>query len=207
MTTPPSRALIIVDAQNEYFTGKLKIEYPPVNVSLANITAAMDSAWKNGIPVIVVQHDGRESSPVFAKGSEGWQLHPEIEKRPATLRINKTKASVFYGTTLHQWLKNNHIDTLTIAGYMTHNCDAASVYEAAHNGFRVEFLSDATGSLPYRNAAGSASAEEIHRVYCTVLHSNFAAVTSTKDWIDAVQQGKTLDPDNIYLSLQRATEG
>lgn len=197
------RALIVIDVQNEYFTGQMKIEYPPVAVSLPNITRAMDAARAADIPVVVVQHDAPEQSPIFAKGSPSWQLHEEVARRPANLHINKTYASVFTGTGLAQWIADNGIDTLTIVGYMTHNCDAATIYEAAHKGLSVEFLSDASGSPSYENAAGKASAEEIHRVFSTVFHTGFAAVTSTEQWINAAREGKALERDNIYLSVQR----
>jgi nicotinamidase-related amidase len=197
------RALIVVDVQNEYFTGNMKIEYPPVAVSLPNITRAMDAARAAGIPVVVVQHDAPEQSPIFAKGSPAWELHAEVAKRPSNLLINKTYASVFTGTDFAQWVADNGIDTLTIVGYMTHNCDAATIYEAAHKGLSVEFLSDATGSPSYENAAGKASAEEIHRVFSTVFHTGFAAVASTEQWINAAREGKALERDNIYLSVQR----
>ena len=197
------RALIVIDVQNEYFTGKMKIEYPPVDSSLANITRAMDAARAAEIPVVMVQHDAPEQSPIFAKGSEGWQLHPEMTKRAHSHLINKAYASVFTGTDLAQWIADNGVDTLTIVGYMTHNCDAATIYEAAHKGLAVEFLSDASGSPSYENAAGKASAEEIHRVYSTVFHSGFAAVASTGQWIAAVREGKALERDNIFMSVQR----
>jgi nicotinamidase-related amidase len=198
------RALIVIDVQNEYFTGNMKIEYPPLAVSLPNITRAMDAAQAAGIPVVVVQHDAPEQSPIFAKGSPSWQLHEEVAKRPASHHINKTYASVFTGTDFEQWVADNGIDTLAIVGYMTHNCDAATIYEAAHKGLSVEFLSDASGSPSYENAAGKASAEEIHRVFSTVFHSGFAAVASTQAWIAALAEGKALERDNIYLSVQRA---
>jgi len=204
MSSSPRRALLVIDVQNEYFTGQLPIEYPPVSTSLPNITLAMDSATAVGIQVITVQHDAPAGSPVFALGSQAWQLHPEVAARHADHHIHKQASSVFTGTDLAQWLKDKQIDTLTIAGYMTHNCDAATIYQAAHDGLTVEFLADATGSLPYENAAGKASAEEIHRVYSTVFHSNFAAVTSTANWIKAVQEGLSIERDNIYLSNQRA---
>ncbi|RZT09575.1 Nicotinamidase-related amidase [Duganella sp. CF402] len=197
------RALIVVDVQNEYFTGNMKIEYPPVAVSLPNITRAMDAARAADIPVVVVQHDAPEQSPIFAKGSPAWQLHEEVAQRSANLHINKTYASVFTGTGLAQWVADNGIDTLTIVGYMTHNCDAATIYEAAHKGLSVEFLSDASGSPSYENAAGKASAEEIHRVFSTVFHTGFAAVATTEAWIAAAREGKALERDNIYLSVQR----
>jgi nicotinamidase-related amidase len=197
------RALIVIDVQNEYFTGNMKIEYPPVAVSLPNITRAMDAARAADIPVVVVQHDAPEQSPIFAKGSPSWELHQEVAKRSANLHINKTYASVFTGTDLAQWVADNGINTLTIVGYMTHNCDAATIIEAAHKGLSVEFLSDASGSPSYENAAGKASAEEIHRVFSTVFHTGFAAVASTEAWIGAAREGKALERDNIYLSVQR----
>ncbi|MGK5027621.1 cysteine hydrolase family protein [Janthinobacterium sp. RB2R34] len=203
-TSTPRRALLVIDVQNEYLTGQLPIEYPPVDVSLPNIIAAMQAARAAGVPVIVVQHDAPEGSPVFARGSDNWQLHPQVAAIEADHHIHKTMGSAFVGTDLREWLAGKNIDTLTIVGYMTHNCDAATIYQASHDGLAVEFLADATGSLPYANAAGSASAEEIHRVYSTVFHSNFAAVASTAAWIKAVEQGQPLEKDNIYLSSQRA---
>ena len=58
----PQRALIVIDVQNEYFTGKLRIAFPPVAQSLANICRAMDAATAAGIPVAVVQHLANGSS-------------------------------------------------------------------------------------------------------------------------------------------------
>ena len=204
--TTPRRALLVIDVQNEYFTGQLPIEYPPVDISLPNITAAMHAARAAGVPVIVVQHDAPQGSPVFAKGSPSWQLHPQVAAIEADHHLHKTMGSAFAGTDLREWLDSRGVDTLTIVGYMTHNCDAATIYQASQDGLQVEFLIDATGSLPYANAAGQASAEEIHRVYSTVFHSNFAAVASTADWLKAVELGQPLERDNIYLSNQRAAK-
>lgn len=200
----PRRALLVIDVQNEYFTGNMRIAYPPVSTSLPNIVQAMHAARDAGVPLIVVQHDAPADSPVFAIGSDAWQLHPQVAAFAPEHKINKVMSSVFAGSDLRAWLAQRNIDTLAIVGYMTHNCDAATINHAAHDGLEVEFLSDATGALPYENAAGKASAEEIHRVYSTVFHSNFAAVASTADWVAAVQEGKPLHKDNVYLSHQRA---
>lgn len=202
----PRRALIVIDVQNEYFTGKLPIEYPPTAQSLPNIVQAMKTARESGVPVIVVQHDTPADAPVFALGSDGWQLHPEVAALGADLRINKKLASSFTGTGLAQWLKDQAIDTVTIAGYMTHNCNASTIVEAWHMGLAVEVLSDATGALPYENAAGRATAEEIHRAFSVVFHSNFAAVATTREWADAVSAGRALEKDNILSSNMRARD-
>ncbi len=206
MTTQASRkrALIVIDVQNEYFTGGLPIEYPDPQHSLANIAAAMDTASAVGIPVIVVQQTSPASSPLFAVGSDGWQLHHAVAARPRDHYLRKTLPSAYPETDLAQWLHARGIDTLTVAGYMTHNCDASTINHALHNGTDVEFLHDASGTVPYRNQAGVASAEEIHRVFSVVLQSRFAAVMSTRQWQDSVATGTVPVRDNIFLSNRRA---
>lgn len=200
----PKRALIVIDVQNEYFTGKLRIEYPDVRDSLANIGRAMDAASAAGIPVVVVQHLLPEGAPVFARGSDGAALHPAVAGRRRDHLVDKAMASSFVGTDLAAWLREREIDTLSVVGYMTHNCDDSTVRQAAHEGWNVEFLHDAAGALPYVNAAGAASAEEIHRVFMVVMHTGFAAVTTTEQWLQALAKGEALPADNVFLSNQRA---
>lgn len=207
MSQSPRRALIVIDVQNEYFTGKLRIEYPDVRVTLPNIVRAMDAAVAAGIPVVVVQHLFPAGAPVFARGSESAELHPDVAKRPRDLLVEKCVASALTGTPLAAWLKERGVDTLTVVGYMTHNCDDSTVRQAHHEGWKVELLHDATGALPYTNAAGTATAEEIHRVFTVVMHSNFAAVADTEAWLAAVARGEALPIDNVFLSNQRAIAG
>ncbi|MFX1673182.1 cysteine hydrolase family protein [Paraburkholderia sp. A2WS-5] len=204
MSATPRRALIIIDVQNEYVTGDLPIEYPDVQTSLANVGRAIDAARAAGVPVVVVQNFAPVGSPLFARGSVGAELHPVVASRQRDHYVEKALPSAFAGTDLSAWLAAHHIDTLAVAGYMTHNCDASTVFDATHAGLAVEFLEDASGSVPYENAAGAASAEEIHRVFKVVMHSRFAAVASTDAWIAALETGVPLERDNIYASNQRA---
>lgn len=200
----PRRALIVIDVQNEYFSGQMRISYPDPQTSLQQIGRAMDAAHQAGIPVFVTQHSAPENSPIFARGSASWALHEEVARRPSTAQIEKTMASSFTGTTLDAQLQALQIDTLSIVGYMTHNCNASTIFEAAHRGYQVEILSDASGSLPYSNAAGTASAEEIHRVFQVVFHSNFASSCSTDQWLAALAQQVPLSHSNVYVSHQDA---
>lgn len=202
----PRRALVVIDVQMEYFNGGLLIEHPPVAQTLPNIARAMDAARAAGIPVVVVQHSESPAAALFAKGSAAWELHEAVASRPRDHYIEKAWPSVYTGTDFAAWLEQRGIDTLTVIGYMTHNCDASTIFEATHRGLHVEFLSDATGALPYANAAGRASAEEIHRVFSVVFHSNFAAVANTADWIAALQAGRAIDKDNVVMSNRRARE-
>ena len=201
------RALIVIDAQNEYFTGGLPIEFPDPALSIANIGKAMDAARGAGIPVIVVQnHAAMPGSPLFAKGTAAWELHEAVRSRPHDHYIQKSLPSAFTGTDLSAWLERHGIDTLVATGYMTHNCDASTINHALHAGLKVEFLSDASGSVPYENRAGSATAEEIHRVFSVVMQSRFAAVMTTGEWIQAVADGSEPIRETIYESNQKARQ-
>lgn len=185
----PTRALIVIDVQNEYFTGGLISGYPNPAMVLDNIGLAMDAARAAGVPVLVVQHTAPDGAPIFQKGQPEWDLHDVVKNRPYDQLMEKTRDSVFAETDFAAWLEERQIDTLSILGYMTQNCNAATIYQAARLGYTVEMLGDASGAVAYQNAAGSASAEEIHRVFSVVFHSNVAAVCSTEDWIAAIQHG------------------
>jgi nicotinamidase-related amidase len=176
------RALLVIDVQNEYFTGQLPVTYP--DGSLENILKAMDTASQQDIPIIVVQHTEPEENPSsFKKGSQEWELHPEIAKHSCSLFIEKNLPGSFTSTALEGWLRAQGVDTVVISGYMTQVCCDTTARQAVHLGFSVEFLSDSTGTLAFENEVGNATAEELHRA--TLVNQNlfFGKVMSTSDWI------------------------
>jgi nicotinamidase-related amidase len=204
MSDQARRALIVIDVQNEYVDGNLLIEYPPVEQSLAAIARAMDAARERRIPIVVVQNSAPATAPIFARDSRGWQLHDVVARRPFDHYVEKRLPSAYAGTDLAAWLAGRQIDTLTVCGYMTHNCVDSTVKHALHAGTTVEVLRDAIGAVAYENKAGRASAEEIHRAFCVVMQSRFAAVADADEWISALAAGKALERDSIYASNQRA---
>ncbi|GGK83813.1 isochorismatase family protein [Ornithinimicrobium pekingense] len=203
--TAPRRALIVVDVQQEYFTGTLQIQAPSRDKTLANSVAALEVAQQHDLPVVVVQHELPQGAPVFALGSESWSLHPEIEQRlsPAWKRVTKAKGSAFAGTDVAQWLAEQNVDTITIVGYMTNNCDIATAIGAEEHGFAAEILSDATGAIHLANEAGKVSADQLHETLLILLHSNFAAVATTEAWTAAVTAGEALPKSDLGTSAMQ----
>lgn len=200
----PRRALIVIDVQNEYFTGNLQIEYPPVSDSLPKIARAMDVAATAGIPVIVIQQNSPADAPAFAEGTHGWELHPEVARRHRDVLFGKPLPSAFTDTGLAAWLETRGLDTLTVIGYMTHNCNDTTIKHAFDRGMDVEFLHDASGSVSYANRAGHATAEEIHRVFAVVEQSRFAAVLSVQEWEHCLATGETPVREGILDSYANA---
>jgi nicotinamidase-related amidase len=200
----PRRALIVIDVQNEYVTGNFRIEYPPVESSLPNIAKAIDAANEHGVPVVLVQHVLPADAPIFAEGSVGVQLHSVVADRPHNHVVTKVLPSTFSSAGFEDWLKEHRIDTLTVIGYMTQNCNDATIREAMHKGYSVEFLPDAAGSLSYKNKAGQASAEEMHRIISVIMESAYAATMSTDEWVENLNDPVHVSSDNIYYSNLRA---
>ncbi|WP_102194753.1 isochorismatase family protein [Microbacterium aurantiacum] len=195
----PRRALIVIDPQQEYFTGLLPIQYPPRDESIRRIADAVDAAERAGIPVVMVQHDAGDAAPVFNPTKQEFRLHASLEERDASAwkKLVKEYSSIFPGTGLHEWLSGNDIDTITLAGYMTNNCVIASAADAETRGITVEVLSDATGAIDIANDAGSADARTVHTTLMALLHSNWAAVAPTAAWVAALESGTALSKGNL----------
>jgi nicotinamidase-related amidase len=176
-----NRALLVIDVQNEYFTGQLPVTHPPG--SLDRILAAMDGARQAGIPVAVIRHGSPyPETPVFRKGSNEWQLQDDVATRPRDVLIDKEWPDSFHGTGLGAWLDERRIDTVAITGYMTQMCCQTTASRAWHLGYRVEFVADATGTLDRPGFAGPVSADELYRSILATV-ARFAEVLSTADWL------------------------
>ena len=176
------QALLVIDVQNEYFTGKLPVTFP--SGSFEKILQAMDWAHASHVPIIVIQHTNMApEAATFRKGTPGWELHDEIKRRHADVVIEKHLPGSFTGTTLEDWLKSHDITNVTIAGYMTQMCCDTTSRQAFHRGYTVNFLSDATGTLSISNAAGSVSDADLHRAILVTQQMRFARVLKTDAWI------------------------
>lgn len=179
------RVLLVIDVQNEYFTGKLPVTYPAG--SFQQIVKAVDAANQAEIPVVLIRHEAPQAdSSTFRKGSDGWKIHREILQRPHKTIIDKQWPGSFTNTGLEALLKTWNIDCVTISGYMTQMCCDTTARQACHLGFAVEFLSDATGTLDVANSAGKSMAEELQRAILVTQAMRFSTVLSTDEWVQTV---------------------
>jgi len=177
-------ALIVIDVQEEYFSGLLPIEFPPRAESLAHIGRAMDAATAAGTPVVVVRHN-HGPLDMFRPGSPTWALRPEVGDRPFDLLVDKVLPGAFTGTDLQPWLIANGVDRLTIAGYMTNVCCDTTARQAFHLGLGVTFLHDATGvpAMPGVDGAPIA-APQLHQAALAPLAMIGIELATTREWIE-----------------------
>lgn len=171
-------ALILIDIQMDYFTpGKLSI--PDGESAVSQAAELRQWARSSGIPVIHIQQQtANPASPLFASGSAGVKFHPKVMPTSGEIVIQKGFPSSFRGTSLQEHLITLGIDTLILAGLMTHMCVDSTAREAIHLGYNVIIASDAcaTRDLPLVNGDGILPHHELHRAALTALSDRFAEV-------------------------------
>jgi nicotinamidase-related amidase len=184
-----TNALVVIDVQQEYFTGRLPIVYPDRNQSLDRIVAAMRAATAAGVPVVVIEHAATgQDSAVFRLGTPEQQLHPAIEVEHRDHHIIKAYPGSFTGTDLGAWIEANGIDELVICGYMTHMCCDSTARQAAHFDLKAVVLADAMGTIDLASPDGSTiPARQVHETELAVLASRFARVTDTETWFTTLE--------------------
>jgi nicotinamidase-related amidase len=183
------KALLVIDVQNEYFTGKLPVSYP--ENSFQNILKVIDFSNQKDIPVVLIQHSNTgENAVTFKKGTYEHEIHEDVLKRDHNKIIKKNLPGSFIETELEHFIKENNIETVVICGYMTQMCCDTTARQAMHRGFNVEFLSDATGTLDISNYAGEIAATELHKAILITQAMRFSKVISTKEWINDLKKNK-----------------
>ncbi len=179
-------ALIVIDVQEEYFSGALQIAHPVRDGSLARIGEAMDGATAAGTPVVVVRQNG--PGKLFATGSQTWALRPEVADRHRDLLVDKELPGSFTGTGLAEWLAERGIGHITIAGYMTNVCCDTTARQAVHLGLGATLLHDATGVPPMPGVDGRViDAEVLHGAALAPLAMVGVELVTTGQWLGRQQ--------------------
>ncbi|MDF7681788.1 isochorismatase family protein [Enterobacteriaceae bacterium ESL0689] len=116
------KALIIIDAQNDYLTNG---HYPLWNIdnTLKNIQQRAIASSNNGDLIVFVQHLSPPDSPFFAEETAGAALISSLTDRINNpVIVTKKYADAFDETPLDELLQANNINEIDITGMMTQNC-------------------------------------------------------------------------------------
>ena len=197
---PESTALIVVDMQNDFIAPGAPLETPMGIALLPRLKKLIDHARNSGMSVIFTTHAHRRSgcdmglfgeiySPIrdrvgLVDETMGIDIYPDVAPQGDEVVIKKHRYSAFFGTDLDIILRTKKIETVVITGVTTENCCHATARDAMFNGYRVAFISDATGTYDYPDAGfGAIAAQEVHRVTLGVLAVSTAHVMTTDQLI------------------------
>jgi nicotinamidase-related amidase len=137
VTTLPNRpntALLVVDVQNGVVAGS----HDRDDV-VANVGALVDKARESGVPVVWVQH----SDQGLQRGSEEWELVPELQRHESEPLVEKSYGDSFEDTTLETVLSGLGVGRLVVAGAQTDQCIRSTLHGAFARGYDATLVSDA----------------------------------------------------------------
>jgi nicotinamidase-related amidase len=135
---PRRTALLIIDAQREYFDEDGALFTPHALEIRANLMRLLAAARTTGTRVVFVRHvqtaDGSDigrmadfdSTASFIAGTTGVEIIPELEPAADEPVVDKTRYSAFVNTRLESILKTSGVDTLIVAGLMTQYCSVTT---------------------------------------------------------------------------------
>ncbi len=183
MAAPAKTALIVIDAQQEYFAPIGKVVLPQGPQAVKKIAEVLAWARAEKVPVIHVVHESRKpNASTFAPGSPALEIHPDAQPVPGEPVVQKHLPGSFTGTKLEEVLRTQGIERLLIAGFMTQMCVDTTTRQAAHLGFQVTVLSDASAAMAVRGPDGETiPAEQVHRTHLGSLSGFLAEVKPLKD--------------------------
>ncbi|MBK5477769.1 isochorismatase family protein [Pseudomonas sp. TH21] len=171
-------ALIVIDFQNEYFTGRMPI--PDGASALAKARELISYADSHKIPVYHVQHVSPAGAAVFAIDGETVKFHKAMQPRPQDHVVQKNTVSVFASTDLATQLSKAGINTLIISGLMTHACVAGAARDAAPLGFNVIVASDASATRAITRVNGQGvDKDALHQAALAEVEDTFGDVMTT----------------------------
>jgi nicotinamidase-related amidase len=130
----PKTALLVVDVQNGVVAGNHERD-----AVVANIGSLVDKARQEQVPVVWVQH----SDERLAKGSDDWQIVPELRPDAAEPLIDKNYGDSFEDTSLETVLSGLGVGRLFVVGAQTDACIRSTLHGGFVRGYDATLVSDA----------------------------------------------------------------
>src|ERR1017187_8050872 len=130
----PNTALLVVDVQNGVVEGAHERD-----AVVANVGSLVEKARRERVPVVWVQHSDQE----LARGSDDWQIVPELTPGDAEPLIEKNYGDSFEDTTLETVLSGLGVGRLVVVGAETDACIRSTLHGAFARGYDATLVGDA----------------------------------------------------------------
>jgi nicotinamidase-related amidase len=132
----PKSAILVIDVQIGLVTGA-HAESTVIKAINRTISKVRESS---GV-VVFIQHCHSSFEPLM-KGNAGWRLHPDLNRSPEDLLIEKEASDSFYETQLDDLLTDNGVDHVYVTGLQTEFCVDTTSRAALSRGYSVTLVSD-----------------------------------------------------------------
>lgn len=165
-----TRALVVIDIQNDYFPGGVLPLFEAEAVE-DRVVQAIGKARAAGDRVILVRHVSAAESGLFAKSGTGIGIRDAITAAAGDAPVvTKAVADAFQDTDLASHLEG--VDELLICGMMTQNCVVFTAMSRAADGFELSVVSDLC----------TAPSEIVHKIALNALGSKTKVTEAATLW-------------------------
>jgi nicotinamidase-related amidase len=130
----PHTALLIIDMQVGAIAKAVGRD-----ALVRNIAGLVEKARLHQVPVIWVRHSDEQ----LIKGSDGWQIVPELHPGDTEPVIEKIYGDAFEATGLEADLSRLEVGRLVVVGAQSDACIRSTIHGAFVRGYDVTLVSDA----------------------------------------------------------------
>lgn len=178
-----SKALIIIDIQNDYFKNG-KMELVGSEEASENAKLILEKFRNENLTLIHIQHIAiSKTATFFLPNSVGAHIHKNVLPKENEKTIIKHYPNSFRETELLDFLKSKEVSDLIICGMMTHMCIDTTVRAAYDFGFKSIVTGDACATKNLELNGGIVIAKDVQISFLAALDGTFADVTTTKEFI------------------------
>jgi nicotinamidase-related amidase len=176
-----SRALVIVDIQNDYFPGGAHPLVEP-EAAAAKAQQLLEAFRAGGEPLIHVQHvwDAPDAA-VMRPGTKGIEIHDSVAPASGETVIQKVNPNSFLDTPLEDELRVRGVDHIVVCGMMTSMCVDATVRAAVDLGFETTVAHDACATCDLDFGGETIPARQVHGAFLAALGDGYAALSTTSE--------------------------
>lgn len=176
-----SKALLLIDIQNDYFEGGLSELVDPLQAA-DNAKKILTIFRENKLPIIHVQHiNTREGATFFLPNTDGVKIHAAVQPLENEYVITKHTPNSFFETRLSSILNENNINSLVVCGMMSHMCIDTTVRAAKDYAIDITLVEDACATKDLSFQGVTISARTVHCAFMAGLSGMFAKVIGASE--------------------------
>jgi nicotinamidase-related amidase len=130
------QAILVIDMQKGLVLGAYRQDE-----LVATLNGLIARGRAAEVPVVFVQHNHATFEPMM-RGSRGWEIYSELDRRAEDPVVEKEACDAFYETALDATLKNLGVEELLVTGLQTEYCVDTACRAALSHGYDVVLVED-----------------------------------------------------------------
>jgi len=183
-----TEALLLIDIQNDYFSGGA-MECVGMEQASGAASALLERFRLERKPVFFIRHISmREGAGFLLPGTRGSEIHERVAPGPGEAVIEKHFPNSFFQTGLLAALGEKGVTDCVICGAMSHMCIDATTRAAREAGFACTVVEDACATRDLVFLGETVPAASVHAAFMAALNGVYARVVTLEEYVSGRKQ-------------------